>query len=1177
MKTLLAAVLLCSASASADDWVALFDGTTLDGWKGDPAIWSVENGEIVGRTTPETNRTTYLHRDGVFDDFELEFDIKLEGAGANSGMQYRSRRLGPEVGDGWDLAGYQADFDAKHNYTGILYETRGRAIAAVRGESKRFMVDGSTRDLAPPKTDAELGVTLNDDWHRYRIVADGDRLEHWINGTRVLLVEDAAPTRTASGSLALQVHAGDPMAVRMRNIRIRPIGAGRLDLGGAVDPDAEPEWIWAAEESRDGEQCTLIRPFTTDRPASISIVATCDNSFRLLLDGEEVLAGDDWGRTWSWNGAVEAGEHMVRVHCTNEGGPAGFIARVILRYEDGAVERILTGEGWLVESTDTRRFIRPMPVFSHGTISGHGGPWGNVMQSKRAEGTRTWTLPDGFDAELLVSAQPGQGSWVSCAFDPQGRLVICPQYGPIQVLDFDDAGAVTAVRPLPDVSGEPIGYAQGLLHAHDALWINVSKGPDDGGGLWRLRDTDGDDVYDERTRVGVYGNGSEHGCHGVALAPDGSLWVVNGNYTKPPREVLEDSPFFGWAEDQLLEREWDPNGHAVGVSMPAGTVQRYDPATDEWTMVAGGLRNTYDLAFSPGGECFLYDSDMEWDIGTPWHIWPLVHHVVPGADFGWRGGNGKVPMWAPDRMRTVCATDESSPTGVVFGTHSSFPEPWRSSFFIGDWSYGRVLAVELEPDGSTYTGTVRDFARGTPLNVTDFTIGPDGAMYLLTGGRRTQSGLYRIASQRPVPIDTTTRLAEREATTADLRAARQAMQSDPPVDFATLGPALDSDDPALRLTARNAIRRAGALGYLDEVGDHDGPAVVEVLLAIALEGEGPDVIADTWLEAFDQADEARRLELMRVLAIAMARGEGISDQTRNRCLDVLDPLLPTDDFQFDRQLLELLVALEAMDLPERVVDLLLSDPDPAHQLAYAMAIRNHPEDWDESTVSGMMDWATYASDLHGGHSLRGFVNVAREDLAQAIEPDLLVGYRMNESVAAIPVDPEAELGRMPEHVRTWKVLDLTPRLAEVGEARDLERGARVYRGALCIQCHRFDGEGGSTGPDLTGVAGRYSREDLLRSLIEPSHSISDQYGQSAVVRTDGTRVVGRVVGLSDENIEVNTNPYGRSIVTVPRGEVAETLTVDTSAMPANLLDTLQAEEILDLMAYLESGRAVESN
>ena len=1000
----------------------------------------------------------------------------------------------------------------------------------------------------------------------------------WINGVRVLLVEDAAPTRTASGSLALQVHAGDPMAVRMRNIRIRAIGEGSLDLDvGQAGAPAEPQWIWAAEETRDGEQCTFIRSFSTEQAAKITVVATCDNVFKLLLDGAEVLAGDDWGRTHDWHGTIEPGEHLVRVHCTNESGPAGFVAMIVMNFEDGSTRRILTDGEWLTESTDTRRLLRPMPVHSFGTILDHSGPWGNVMQSKQAEGTRTWSLPEGFDATLLVSAQPGQGSWVSCDFDPRGRLVVCPQYGSLQVIVFDDDGAVTSVRPLADVSGEPLGHAQGLLHAHDALWVNVSRGPDDGGGLWRLRDTDGDDVYDERVRVGEYGNGSEHGCHGVALAPDGSLWVVNGNYTKPPRDLADDSPFRGWAEDQLLEREWDPNGHAVGVSMPAGTVQRYDPATGEWTMLVGGFRNAYDLAFSPGGECFLYDSDMEWDIGTPWHIWPLVHHVVPGADYGWRAGNGKVPMWAPDRMRTVCETDESSPTGVAFGDRSSYPEPWRSRFFIGDWSYGRVLAVDLVPEGSTYTGTVHEFARGTPLNVTDFTFGPDGNMYLLTGGRRTQSGLYRISSDSPVPVDAPTRLAALEEANAELRAARHAIQSDAPTDTAILFPALDSADPALRLTARNVVRAAGALDYLDEACGHDGRAVVEVLLAVAQEGEGPDVIADCWLDAFDRGDDARRLDLMRVLAIAIARGGEPSEATRERCLDALDPLLPMDDFEFDRQLVELLVALEAPDLPVRVVDLLFSDPEPAHQLAHAMSIRNHEDDWDADTVEGMMSWTSNASELHGGHSLRGFVNVAREDLVQSIDPDLLVGYRRDTGVAAIPVDPELELGRIPEKVRTWSVAALAPRLDEVGGARDLERGARVYRGTLCIQCHRFDGEGGSTGPDLTGVSGRYSREDLLRSLIEPSHSISDQYGQTAVNRTDGSRVVGRVVGLSEDTVEVNTNPYGRSIVSVPRAEVASMSPVATSAMPERLLDVLEAEEILDLMAYLESGRVANAD
>ena len=265
--------------AGADDWVPLFDGTTLDGWRGDPEIWSVENGEIVGRTTAENSRTTYLHSNDVFNDFELEFEIKLEGAGANSGMQYRSTPRGPDVGDGFDLTGYQADFDLNHNYSGILYETGGRGIAATRGESKRFMVDKSTRDLASPRADEELREKLHDGWHKYRIVANGERLEHWINGTRMVLVEDAAPTRSESGILALQVHAGPPMKVRMRNIRLRPLGDGVVQRGENKANEREPEWIWADETSRNnpvarrcpsaavfGQTVSTPRPFIRGRP-----------------------------------------------------------------------------------------------------------------------------------------------------------------------------------------------------------------------------------------------------------------------------------------------------------------------------------------------------------------------------------------------------------------------------------------------------------------------------------------------------------------------------------------------------------------------------------------------------------------------------------------------------------------------------------------------------------------------------------------------------------------------------------------------------------------------------------------------------------------------------------------------------------------------------------------------
>ena len=229
--TLFACVALMVTPPVTQDWIPLFDGKTLEGWRGDESFWSVQNGAIVGQSTPENpcTRTTYLHHNATFEDFELVFEIKLEGDGANSGMQYRSTPKGKDVGDGFDLSGYQADLDIAHNYSGILYETYGRGIAVHRGHSVRFNRDGSKHEVTPAADDAPLKAhlgaarTVSKGWHTYRIVAKGNRLEHWIDGTRMVLVEDNFEKRIPKGIIALQIHAGKPMTVRARNIRIRPL------------------------------------------------------------------------------------------------------------------------------------------------------------------------------------------------------------------------------------------------------------------------------------------------------------------------------------------------------------------------------------------------------------------------------------------------------------------------------------------------------------------------------------------------------------------------------------------------------------------------------------------------------------------------------------------------------------------------------------------------------------------------------------------------------------------------------------------------------------------------------------------------------------------------------------------------------------------------------------------
>ena len=95
-----------------------------------------------------------------------------------------------------------------------------------------------------------------------------------------------------------------------------------------------------------------------------------------------------------------------------------------------------------------------------------------------------------------------------------------------------------------------------------------------------------------------------------------------------------------------------------------------------------------------------------------------------------------------------------SPTGVRFGTRSHFPPKYQRALFALDWSYGRIFAVHLEPHGASYRGVVETFLRGTPLNLTDLAFGPDGGMYFITGGRNTQSGLYRVSFNGNQPADT---------------------------------------------------------------------------------------------------------------------------------------------------------------------------------------------------------------------------------------------------------------------------------------------------------------------------------------------------------------------------------------------------------------------------------------
>jgi hypothetical protein len=200
-----------------------------------------------------------------------------------------------------------------------------------------------------------------------------------------------------------------------------------------------------------------------------------------------------------------------------------------------------------------------------------------------------------------------------------------------------------------------------------------------------------------------------------------------------------------WKEDNLFPQIKDPRGHANDRMAPGGWVAQVDSLGEHWELISAGYRNPFDLAFNEAGDLFTYDSDMEWDFGMPWYRPTRICHVTSGSEYGWRTGNGKWSPAYPDNLPPVLNIGQGSPTNLVSGANARFPEKYRKALFAFDWSFGIIYAIHLQPQGSSYSATAEEFISGSPLPLTDGVIGPDGAFYFLTGGRRLQSDLYRVS------------------------------------------------------------------------------------------------------------------------------------------------------------------------------------------------------------------------------------------------------------------------------------------------------------------------------------------------------------------------------------------------------------------------------------------------
>jgi hypothetical protein len=204
----------------------IFDGKSLTNWDGDPRFWKVEDGCITGQTTKEnpTEGNTFLKwTGGEVDDFELSVEYKL--LGGNSGIQVRSF---PLPGKQWAVGGYQADCEAGDRYSGIIYGEAFRGILADRGQKTEIGADHKPVVKGEIGKSEEIGkVVKKEDWNTYKVVFKGYTMENYINGQLTAsVIDNDLEQRRRGGLLALQLHAGPPMKVQFRNIRLK-----RLPLG----------------------------------------------------------------------------------------------------------------------------------------------------------------------------------------------------------------------------------------------------------------------------------------------------------------------------------------------------------------------------------------------------------------------------------------------------------------------------------------------------------------------------------------------------------------------------------------------------------------------------------------------------------------------------------------------------------------------------------------------------------------------------------------------------------------------------------------------------------------------------------------------------------------------------------------------------------------------------------
>tara|TARA_B100001057_G_scaffold161050_1_gene161658 strand:+ start:5633 stop:8545 length:2913 start_codon:yes stop_codon:yes gene_type:complete len=787
--------------------------------------------------------------------------------------------------------------------------------------------------------------------------------------------------------------------------------------------ETKAHWIWPdkAEKSESAYfRKEIVLPAGEIKSAKLQ--ATCDNGFKLFINEKQALSGNNWGSNYTAEVKkfLQPGKkNAIAVEGINQGGVGGFVMQLILDQGPKKKTVIATDTTWVAHRKFYGQWKKAgfgekgwTKVISNGKMGD--GPWGDVFGGKAKGGDAVSSLKPasdeiklakGFESELIYTVpKKERGSWVSICVDDKGRLITSDQGG--QGLYRIDVSQEEAKVERLQIN---ITSAQGLLHAFGSLWVNVNG---KGAGVYRFTDTNGDGAYDKKELIKSLSGGGEHGPHALVLGPDGKhIYVVGGNMTKLPEMESSRVPT-NWGEDHLLKRLPDARGHAKNIRAPGGWIARFGKDGKNWETIAMGFRNTYDMAFNIDGELFAYDSDMEWDAGTPWYRPTRFYHVTSGADFGWRTGTGKWPQWYPDCLPPAYGIGPGSPVGVTSGLGSKFPSKYQKAIYCLDWTYGTMSAMHLKPKGSSYLAEREEFVASAKLRMTDAVINPmDGAMYFTVGGRGGQSALYRVTYTGKED----TAPALEGSAFSDERSLRTTIESHHVAGKGTIDKVwkhLGHEDRHIRWAARVALEHQPVEQWQDRTLKERSPqASLTALCALARHGES--TIQGKLLTALEKLNlgsltKSQQLELLRVYQLTFIRMGKPDQKVAEKLAKNLDIHYPSPHSELNRELVTLLVFLKSPNVVGKTLALMsqssdqkkynwskellsrnggyarafvaTADSSPQRdQIHFAKELRNMDVHWKKKQWLEYFRWYKKAEGFKGGNSFSGFLKNFRNE------------------------------------------------------------------------------------------------------------------------------------------------------------------------------------------------------